>query len=189
MDEKKLKELIKIAKSAVEGEDEPYKSEGFRIILNKLLTNDQKKIETTELPETPKLDLDRKIHDFCKKCEITMEQFNETFFINNENVEIIAPIKGTNVEKQLIVAICILVVSELVLDKEWLQSTKIAECLRSIGMTGLANLSFTLKRHSNLIRSRGSRGLGKEYKLTSSEGRSAAFHIIRKISQAEQSTL
>lgn len=195
MDLEKLQKYIKIAKDAVKDESEPYKTEGYKIILEKLL-NDSSEIK--QLPDDFKKniqnkDLDQTISDrkkgieeLAKHCNISVNQLEDVITINNKNeIEIIAPIQGNDSKKHIIVTLCILVATEFIKNEEWVESTKIAEALRSIGTKDISNLSLTLKRYPLLTRTRGSRGQKKQYRLTTNDGRTKAFEIIEKIAKGE----
>ena len=195
MDLEKLQKYIKIAKDAVKDESEPYKTEGYKIILEKLLSdsseskpssdNLEKNIQNVD-PEQITIDRKKGIEELAKHCNISVNQLEDIMTINNKNeIEIIAPIQGNDSKKHIIVTLCISVANEFIQNEEWVESTKIAEALRSIGTKDISNLSMTLKRYPLLIRTRGSRGQKKQYRLTTNAGRAKAFEIIKKISEGE----
>lgn len=192
MDSERLKECVRIAKEAVEGEDEPYKTEGYKIILAKLITmHNSQPTENHSIKEQSSKnfadhDVDNGKNNLAMKCGITYEQLNDIISIKDDQIEFIAPIEGSDAKKHIIVSLCLLVINEFIWKREWLESTKIAETLRAIGVKDLANLSYTLKRYPSLIRTRGSRGLGKEYRLTSNDGRTKAFEVIAKLAKSEE---
>lgn len=196
MNLEKLKECIKIAKDAVKDESEPYKTEGYKIILEKLLNSmtEIKKSKNysendvkSENVESVIMDIEKGKKELAKNCNISVSELEEVISIDKKNnIEIIAPITGNDPKKHIIVGLCVLVSSEFILKNEWVESPKIAECLRSIGVKDIANMSSTLKRYSALIRTRGSRGKHKQNRLTTNEGRTKAFEIIRKLAKGEE---
>lgn len=197
MDPEKLKEYIKIAKEAVKDEkEELYKIEGYKIILEKLLNstteikkssdNSEKNIQSKTV-EVQITDIEQGKEELAKNCRISVNELEEVISISKNNgIEIIAPITGIGAKKHIIVALCVLVASEFLLKEEWIMPSRITECLRSIGVKDLANLSLTLKRYPLLIRARGSRGKNKQYRLTSNDGRAKAFEVMRKLVKVEE---
>ena len=74
---------------------------------------------------------------------------------------------------------------EFILEYEWVKSSILAESLRSVGVKDLANFSSTLKKFPQYFRTKGST-IGKEYKLTSTDGRRTAFETITKLAKGEK---
>ncbi|MCH8915774.1 MAG: hypothetical protein IIA82_08045 [Thaumarchaeota archaeon] len=195
MNPEKLKECVKIAKEAVKDESEPYKTEGYKIILEKLLndTTENKKSSYNSKKESKDENavlvtgIEKGKKELAKNCGISVNELEDAISISkNNDIEIIAPTTGSDSKKHIIVSLCVLAASEFLLKEEWIGPSKITECLRSIGVKDLGNLSLTLKRYPLLIRARGSRGKQKQYRLTTNEGRTKAFEIIRKLAKVEK---
>lgn len=196
MNSEKLKEYIKIAKEAVKDEnDEQFKIEGYKIILEKLLnsstevkpTQSSKKEYSDKEMETLHTDIKKGKDELAKNCGISLDELEDVISISKSNeIEIIVPVSGNDAKKHIVVGLCVLAASEFILEREWIESPKIAECLRAVGVKDLANLSATLKKYSSLIRTKGSRGVYKKYRLTSNEGRAKAFEIVRKLAKGEE---
>ncbi len=197
MNPEKLKEYMKIAKESVKDEkDEQLKIEAYKIILEKLLDGTTAIQKSTSLPKTnvntdnPKTEIinfEQGKIKLAQNCGISLSQLDDVISINkNDDVEIIAPVTGNDPKKHIIATLCILAAREFILGEEWIESPIVAESIRSIGAGGLSNLSFTLKRYPTLTRTRGSRGKNKQYKLTTNEGRTKAFEIIRKLAKGEE---
>ena len=72
----------------------------------------------------------------------------------------------------------------MILNNEWISTSIITECLRSLGVKDIANLAATLKKHRDLFRHIGGRRY-KKYKLTSGQGKISAFETIRKFAKGE----
>lgn len=197
MDFKRIKEKIKIAREAVEGEEEPYKTAAFQVILGKLLGSDQIELPHSKTSSTKTsssliqtnvtsqtIDLVKGKEELAKNCGITAKELDDVFAIKNGIVQIIAPLKGTDPEKQLVVTQCVLATYEFILGKEWIESSLLTKCLDLSGVGGLKNLARTIKNNANLIRTKGKRP-NLEYKLFG-PGRISAFQIIKKLAKGEQ---
>jgi len=186
MNAKELQKIIQMAKDAVKDEEEPYKTEGYKIILAKLMDS-ATAIGFEPIPDIQSLEQSEKTYSFetlATKCNLSVKEIKDIFEIKNAGIEIIAPIKGSDAQKHIKITLCILAASEIILGKEWTLTSVIVEALRSAGVKDLANFSSTLKKHPEKIRMKGVKKF-KEYKLTSTEGKSAAFELIRKIAQGD----
>ena len=187
---KKFHEMIDSAKQAVNGVDEPWASVAFGVYLSKIWDLDTSSLNSDDLKskiKTPDLstNIDEKKEMLANKCNIAKTDLEKVIDIHNNNIEVIYPVQGNEAQKHLIGAQIVLIASESLFDLDWTSSSILIECLRGMGVTDLANVSLTLKKHQNLIRSRGTRG-HKEYKLTSSLGRQSAYDLIRKLVKGEK---
>lgn len=191
MSNEEFKEKMKQAKKLVEDESEPYKTEGFKIILAKLLDsssviqNEDIQSRTINI-ETMTKNLDVKKAELATKCNITVDELDNAISIKNNIVEIIAPLTvlNTDAQKHLVVTQCVLAVYEIVLGQEWVSSSQLSECLRSVGMRDLANLAQNLRTEKDLFRYEGIKR-NTRYRLTSGEGRKSAFNTIHKLAKGE----
>ncbi len=111
---------------------------------------------------------------------MTTEQLGDIFSIKDDSIEFIYPIHGTDPKKHIDVTICVLAAYEFLFGRDWVNSSVLAECLRSIGVKNLANFAKTLRRNDNLFRSQGTTK-NKRYKLTTTEGRTTAFETIKNL--------
>jgi len=181
-----VKEKIDFAKKIVAHEEEPFKTEGFKIIFARLLGSsliNMTEVVSQEIPE--KLtSLETKKNELAKQCSITIEELEDVFSIKQDSVKIISPINGNDAFKRFIASQCYLIASEIVLGKDWIESKELAEVMREIGVKDLSNLSPELKKNSDIFRVDAKRGHNK-YKLTSGIGRNSAFKIIRKLAKSE----
>ena len=183
----KIKEYMKLAQEAVKDEVEPYRSEAFKILFSKLLNSTQTPEETfVHLESDPKyhLSLDQKMNEFAKKCNLTVRELRDVFSMNDDLISIIAPIEGTEAEKQSIASQCILTAYELLFDMEWLESSKLMKCINSSGIGGLDHFARNIRK-KKIFRIQG-KGKGKalEYKI-SGLGRLQAFEIIHDLAKGE----
>jgi len=183
-----LKQKIKIAKEAVENESEPYKTEAFKIILNKLIESNfiSKEKESFHLqqPEKTKQNIDLSLKKFASQCNLTEEQLGKVFSIKGNSINIIAPIQGSDAKKHLYVTLCVLTAYEYILEHDWVPVSVITEYMKSAGVKDLKNLSRTLAKHPTYFRKTGGKRFAK-YKLTTADGRITALEIIRKLAKGD----
>ena len=193
MNADELKEKIAMAKKAVEGEKDPIiKADAFKIILSKLLDSDvyipnQKNSNLKSVVKENKNEnnnFEEKKAELAKKCNITVNDLNNVISLKNNIVEVVSPLRGTDAQKHVVVAKCVLAAYEVIFGQEWVNSTILAECIRSVGVKDLKNISQSLKKVGELIIGRGV-GRYREYRLTSSNGRSSAFQTIANLSKGE----
>lgn len=186
----KLKEFISFAKEAVKEEkDEMVKTESFKIILNKMIEGGfTKSTEASKLNKNTQENhgsITKKQMELAQLCSISIEELNDIFRFKDEGVEIIAPIKGNDSLKRILASQCYLVASEICYSKEWVDSAELAECMRSMGVKDITNLSTQLKKLTEVFRTTGTRGHSK-YKLTSGIGRKSAFNVINELAKGEK---
>ena len=185
-------EKIKLAKEAVDGENEPYKTEAFKIILSKLLESKtvQQTIDLSSNSEkitkaTPIYKIEEKTAELADKCDLTIDELDKVIFIKDNTIEITSPISGSDARKHFIVTLCLLASYDTIHGQEWISSQTILDCLRSMGVRDITNLSSNLGKYPDLIITRGTRG-HKEYRLTSGQGRIFAFNIIHKLGKGDK---
>lgn len=201
MDKTELEEKFKIAKEIVSKEEEPFKTEGFKILLDFLLSSDGstkrkskdnkqrksgkkgKKISKHKKEELV-IEIKNDINDLASKCNISKEKFSETISIKNEIVEILKKIQGSNAFKQLIFSQCILATYRILCEVEWVPVSFLRKSLEMSGVGSISNLAPNLSGHSNLIVDRGA-FFGTEYKVTG-EGLHSAYKIIEKLTKGEK---
>lgn len=189
IDPKKLHELMKIARQAVQGEEQPWAAVSYGVYLSKLIDSETiipKPTDHKSYVQIPSPNaVDDKKENLAKKCNITKLELEKIVSVNNNTVEVTYPVQGNDAQKHIIGAQIALIASESILDLDWTPSSILIECLRGMGVKDLANVSLNLKKYSDLIRSRGTRG-HKEYKLTSSIGRQSSYDLIRKLAKGEK---
>ena len=186
----KLKEFISFAKEAVKEEkDEMIKAESFKIILNKMIdggfTKSTQETTLNKINHKNEGNMPKKQTELARLCSISIEELNDIFNFKEKGVEIISPIEGKEHLKRIIVSLCYLAASEICYSKEWVESSELAECMRSMGIKDISNLAKQLKRLSETFRSTGTRGHSK-YKLTSGIGRKSALDVIHKLAKGEK---
>ncbi|MDH3766601.1 MAG: hypothetical protein OER82_12450 [Nitrosopumilus sp.] len=186
----KLKGFVKLAKEVVKDEeDEVIKVESFKLILNKMIeyefTKSAKEATTNKVNQENVDDFTNKQIELAELCLISVQELNDVFKFKDDSFDIIAPIEGNDALKRNIASQCYLAASEICYSKDWVDSVELAECMRSMGLKDMSNLSKQLKRWSEIFRSTGTRGHNK-YKLTSGIGRKSAFELIRKLAKGEK---
>jgi len=197
MNEEEYKKHIEFAKKIVSDQPEPFKTESFKIILNKLLDsgistrksssskkrtsqNSQnkevaKKLTIVENPEEI-------MSGLANELGVELDQLQDTISINDNKIEIISSLKETSSKQKMVNgSLCILLLFEKFYNTQWVKSDTISEQLREIGIHDPGgNLSTYLKNELELFRYRGSGG-NREYKLTTTEGRKKALEVLKEL--------
>ncbi|MGI0056775.1 MAG: hypothetical protein ACREAK_05310 [Nitrosarchaeum sp.] len=199
MNEKKtnesLAEKTKKAREAVEGQEEPYKTEAFKIILTHLLNSSSAAESITQGSTSQKFErptlLDQKSNlkkgksELALLCGLSANELDDVFIIEEDKVEMHAPVSGTEAEKQIMASQCLLVAYEVLLGQEWVDSPVLVESLRAMGIQDKGrNLSTNLKKRSEYFRLSG-KAPHKKYKLTT-VARTSALNLIRQLAKGEK---
>lgn len=191
-----LAEKITKAREAVEGQEEPYKTEAFKIVLAHLLNSSSAEPDVSqgstpqkyERKTTSDIKPDLKIgkSGLASYCGISINELDDVFSVTEDKVEMIVTIPGNEAEQQIIASQCLLAAYEIILGEEWVDSPILSEGLRAMGIRDKGrNRSTNLKRKFELFRLKG-KAPHIKYKLTSGSGRSSAFKIIRKLAKGEK---
>jgi hypothetical protein len=197
MDEEKYKKCIEFAKTLVQEQPEPFKTESFKIILSKLLDSDistKKSLSSTKSSSTKtknkKVTEELTIVDnqneamssLADELGIELDQLKDTISINGNKIEIISSIIDASAKQKMIkAALVVLLLSEKLYNSEWVSASIITEKLRETGIHDPGkNLSTHLKNESGLFRFRGN-NVNREYKLTTTNGRKKAFEILKEL--------
>lgn len=194
MDENDFKEKIKIAKETVEEEEEPYKTEGYKIILSHLLNTKNtpqsyKKIGKSKKrkqgsPRKTKITFDQKhdLEELTSKCKISGEKIKETVAIKNNIVEILKRITAQEKFKQMVFSLIILAIYKMIYEIEWIPASYLRRCLDSSGVGDLNHLYRNLPNTSLIVNSGAKKGT--EYKITG-KGMDVAFEYLEKLANGE----
>lgn len=197
MNEKEILENIEFAKNLVKDQPEPFKTESFKIILNKLLGSDiSTRKSSSSKKRTPQKPQDKEVvkeltivenpeeimSGLANELGVELDQLQDTISINGNKVEIISSINDPSSKQKMIKgSLCILLLFEKFYNSQWVKATIIAEQLREIGIHDPgSNLSTYLKNESEFFRFRGS-SLNREYKLTTTNGRKKALEILKEL--------
>jgi len=198
MNEKEILENIEFAKNLVKDQLEPFKTESFKIILNKLLDSNtslrkstsskQRTSQKTQDKDGSKEliiadNIDERVSELANELGVELSQLQDTISINDNKIEIISSLKDISSKQKMIKgALCILLLFEKFYDTQWVKSDTIGEQLREIGIHDSGgNLSTYLKNESELFRFRGS-SVNREYKLTTTNGRKKALEVLKEMS-------
>lgn len=201
MKEEEYKKHIEFAKNLTKDQPEPFKTESFKIILNKLLDTD---ISTRKSPSSkkgiPQKPQDKEIIDeltivenpeevmsgLANELGVELDQLQDTISINGNKVEIITSINVPSSKQKMIKgSLCILLLFEKFYNSQWLKSAIIGEQLKEIGIHDPGNnLSTHLKNESEFFRFRGS-NVNREYKLTTTNGRKKALEVLKELTSEE----
>jgi len=197
MKEEEIKNHIEYAKKIVSDQPEPFKTESFKIILNKLLDADistrkspsfkkrksqksqnEQVVEELTIVENP----EKVMSELTSELGIELDQLQDTISINGNKIEIISSINDPSSKQKMIKgSLCIMLLFEKFYNSQWVKATIIAEQLREIGIHDPgSNLSTYLKNESEFFRFRGS-SLNREYKLTTIEGRKKALEVLKEL--------
>lgn len=192
MDKKYIDKKIKIAMDLVKGVDSQFQKEVFGAIFFKLINSDET-VPADEILHIPlnsankqqrkKLNLEGGKKELATNCKILLSELNDTISIKNDYVQIIAPLAGTDTQKQIIATQCVLAAYEIILKQDWVPASLLTKSLDKSGIGGLGNLARNLQQNSKLFRAKGIRPY-KEYKLFG-PGRISAFDLIKKLAKGE----
>lgn len=202
MKDEEIKKHIESAKKIVSGQPEPFKTESFKIILNKLLdSNFSPKKSPSPKKRTPQTPQDKEAAEelaiienteeimsgLANELGIELSQLQDTISINGNKAEIISSINDTSLKQKMIKgSLCVLLLFEKFYHMEWVKSIFIAEMLHNMGIQDPgSNLSTYLKNESELFRFRGS-NVNREYKLTTTKGRKKALEVLKELSSEEE---
>ena len=194
MDVNDFKEKVKIAKETVEGEEEPYKTEGYKIILSHLLNTKNKlqsykkigksKKRKQSVSSKTKITFEQKhdLEELTSKCKISEEKIKETIAIKNDIIEILKRITAQEKFKQMVFSMIILATYRVIFEIEWLPASYLRKCLDSSGVGDLNHLYRNLPSTSLIVNSGAKKGT--EYKITG-KGMDLAFEYIKKLADGE----
>ncbi len=195
MNAEKIKQIIKIAREAVNDEQEPYKTEAFKISFSKLLEqelsrstiNNTNQMEILSIDQnllTETTDFDTRITLFAQKCRLTLQELKDVFYIDEKLIYLISPLNVSEEEKQTLASQCILTAYTLLFGKEWLESSLLKNCVDLSGIGEMDHFARNIRK-KQIFRVRG-KGKGKllEYKI-SGLGRSQTYELIYDLVKGE----
>ena len=180
-----LKRNLQLAHQIVENETEPYKIEAFKIVLNNLMQVNLDNINIhSPKPISKKIQdgstVDDNMETLAQNCNIGVKELRDVLFVDDDVVHLIKPLQGTESEKQIIAAQCILTTYDVVFAREWVDSSLLMKCIKMSSVGGLDHLARNL-RNNEFFRIRG-QGKGKslEYKI-SNYGKNDSFEKIKNL--------
>ncbi len=196
MASEEIKEKIKIARESVKDEQEPYKTEAFKIILSSLIGGTQiipkgkakgkskGKDKPTKSVNHTQLELEQKneLEILSKKCNITTDALSEVITIKNNIINIVKRPNIKESEKHVLFTACILACYRILYEIEWLPTNLLKKCLDESAVGDLGHYAEAIVKTAYVL-PRGAKK-GKEYKITG-KGLEIAYEIIKKLSRDE----
>ncbi len=192
--DEEFKEKVLIAKKAVENEEEPYKTEAFKVILSHLLSS---KTNTSagvgrRKPSTKhdsinatqmKIEISNDLEELASKCKISEEQLRETISTKKNLIEVVKRLEGDEKFKHKIYSLCILTTYRILAGVEWLPSSYLVKSLDLCGAGDLKHLYRSLTDTTLIVASGKRRGM--EYKITG-KGLDMTYNIIHNLAKGEK---
>jgi len=189
MDEKTLKEKIKIAHEAVKDEKDPiYKLEAFKIILQNLLTEiksgqkiDNSSTENSQLGGANDMDVESPLLILSKKCEIGLQELKNVLDYENNEFVLLKKIEGTSDVQKKIIA-CQIIVTAYMKGKnvEWVKGSLLHEFVKKHALGDTSGISKNLIQ-SGFFRTKG-QSKAVEYSLTT-QGWQGGLKVITKLAE------
>ena len=182
------KENIKKAESYVEGLQDQFKIEAFKIILSHLLNSNEvtsvasKQNRITKNQDPPKeinVDLPQKIDEFARDCDISPEQLSDIFAIEEDRIGIIYQFKGSEKDNVAMCCQCLVLANEKLRNTEWVSGSQLRESLQDNGIQDKGRHMAEYIADSGLFRYVGKRK-SRKYKLTQA-GKQKTFEFIKQI--------
>lgn len=183
MDEKTIKEKFELAKKIVQGEKDPFMTEGFKIILQKLLDSEDisKSGFSSEPQNNQNADKSDPMVILANYIKIKKDDLmNVIHFQDNELI--LLKVKGVNTtEQNFYTAIIILTFWKIGKKVEFLSNVKLGHPMSRYGLS-TKNLSTNLKKDEfkEYVVPKG-KGKSKEYRITT-KGVQKAIEIIKELS-------
>ncbi|MEM3172916.1 MAG: hypothetical protein QXE82_05190 [Candidatus Nitrosotenuis sp.] len=190
----KKEDITNKAKKAIElvsGVDDEFKIAAFSVVFDKILDHgdepqppQQKRSGHSEPRHDSGVpDIQGKKGELAEKCSISVTQLDEILYFDSDIIKVIAPLSGSEPEKQLTVAKCILTAYDVIFGQPWVKALVLSKCVGASKVGQLSHLSKNLKKDKQSIRLQGSRK-GVEYKITE-YGKALTFDIIKKLAKGE----
>ena len=191
MNLKDVQAKIKIAKKAVEEEEEPIKTAAFQVIFSKILESNDiiGKIKPSSSQKTKtgaekiSAGLDDRKRELSNQCNIGVTELDDVLYFKGELVQVLPTLPGTEPEKHVIAAQCILTAYDVVYKRAWVKAVDLVQCFK-LSKINPNHLARSLNKHKQLFRSQGKRK-GVEYKITES-GKKPAFTIIKQLAKGDE---
>jgi len=128
--------------------------------------------------EETHLALKERIAKFAEETDLSVEQLENVFEFNEQDLNFIAPLTGSVPDKQVDFTQCILIALELVYRKKSIDATELVKKLDDYGLDK-KNLARSLTSHPDIFRKIGKKKETK-YKLTD-VGKTSAIQLVRTL--------
>lgn len=189
----KKEDIESKAKKAIElvrGIEDDFKAAAFSVIFGRMLDHDG---GTPHPPQKERArepagdgsqgtDIQKKKEEFAGKCGITVTKLDDVLYFADDHIKVVAPLSGSESEKQSIVAKCVLTAYDVVFGRQWVKSLDLSKCLNA-SKTDQSHLARNLQKDKQSFRLQGDKK-GTEYKITE-DGKNSAFEIIKKLAKGE----
>ena len=182
--ESKAKKAIEL----VQGVDDEFKTAAFSVIFERILsTGDaldfppKQETEYSTDSGSKVSDIQKKKEELAKNCGVSIKELEEVLYFDKDIIKVIAPLSGSEPEKQLLVAKCVLTAFDVVLEQQWIKAIILSRCVGASKVGQLAHLSKNLQRDKQSIRLQGNRK-STEYKITE-YGKATSYEIIKKLAK------
>lgn len=161
--------------------DVTSKATGKQQKTNTILKSDiENKLYSTLDSSTPTSNFEQKLNVFAEKCNLSINDLKDIFYIDNDQIHLLDVPSGTSAEKQAIVSQCILTAYQMLFNREWLNSSQLMKYVANSNVGGMDHFARNMRRRKNiLIRGKG-KGNTLEYRLTGS-GKLETFELIHDI--------
>jgi hypothetical protein len=176
-----LREKIKIAHDAVSDENEPYKLEAFKIILQYSLEGIKKSKQSNDdigiiSQQEENNDEANPLLVLSKKCDISVQEIKNVLdYENHEFILLKKIVQDTDVKKQVLACQIILTAYMKGLNQEWTKASVLWELISKNNLGRNEHLAKNLTG-SGIVRNKG-QGKASEYSLTT-EGWQEGLKLI-----------
>jgi len=96
--------------------------------------------------------LEEKIKKLCDDAKIERRDFDDIFFIKENQINILVPIDGKKEsDKHLKVVLLILTVNDYLLETDFIKSSDLGKILKKLGISSIVNLSTNLSKKRKFL--------------------------------------
>lgn len=192
MNNEEITELIDFVWAIAKNSPEPIRHDVFQITYSKLLEThigssleEKIPIKNTISSDSQSLDFDQRLYNFALKCNLSVSELKDIFYIDNNLIYLIHPLNGSESEKQTIATQCILTVCDALFGNEWVESSYLMKCVDMSGVGGMDHFARNMRKKRHIrIRGKG-RGNLLEYKITAI-GKLETFSQIHDLVKGDQ---
>lgn len=198
MNVKDIKKQIKIAHEAVNGENEPYKLESFKIILESLLESELEQNEmhslasmssqTSQIHETKgeliqPSNIDGLFDQLANSCNLNSNELKDVIILKGKKLKITASLPGKENLQRVVGTLCVLLANQKLFNKDESPGTEILDVLKTAGIYDKhGHLAENLDTYRKLFRITGTKS-GKIYGISSSNGIKITQKIFEMLSK------
>lgn len=174
----------------VSGIDDEFKAAAFSVVFERMLDESDPPLPQHGKAAHPNHDDDSKItdvhkkkEDFAGKCGIGITELDDVLYFADNLIKVVAPLSGSESEKQSIVAKCILTAYDVIFGQTWVKALDLSKCVGESKVGQLNHLAENLQKDKQSFRLQG-KLRSAQYKITES-GKTSAYEIIKKLAKGE----